>query len=55
VVLRWEYRLGSTIFLVYTHESTGPSDRPLELWPPGLSGGPARDTVLGKWTWYWST
>jgi len=55
VVLRWEYRLGSTLFLVYTHESAGPSERPMELWPPGLSGGPARDTVLGKWTWYWST
>jgi hypothetical protein len=54
VVLRWEYRLGSTLFLVYTHEATGPPDRPAVLWPPGLSGGPARDTVLGKWTWYWS-
>lgn len=54
VVARWEYRLGSTLFLVYNHEATGPSDRPLSLWPPRLAGGPARDTLLCKWTWYWS-
>ncbi len=54
VVFRWEYQLGSTLYLVYTHESTGPSDRATELWPPGLSGGPAVDTVLVKWSWYWS-
>lgn len=54
-VLRWEYRLGSTLFLVYTHDASGPPDRSLALWPPDLHRGPARDTVLGKWTWYWST
>ncbi len=54
VVLRWEYRLGSTLFLVYTHDASGPPDRSPSLWPHGLSGGPVNDTVLGKWTWYWS-
>jgi hypothetical protein len=55
LVMRWEYRLGSTLYLVYTHEATGPDSRPLALWPPGLASGPARDTVLCKWTWYWSS
>ena len=55
VVLRWEYRLGSTLFVVYTHEAQGPPDRSrATLWPPELSRGPARDTLLAKWTWYWS-
>jgi len=53
-VLRWEYQLGSTLYLVYTHGATGPADREPVLWPPGLSGGPATDTLLAKWTWYWS-
>ena len=52
--MRWEYRLGSTLFLVYTHEASGPSDSALGLWPPPLAGGPVSDTVLAKWTWYWS-
>jgi len=55
VVLRWEYRLGSTLYFVYTHEAEAPSDRVPALWPPELSRGPARDTVLAKWTWYWSS
>ena len=54
LVLRWEYQLGSTLYLVYTHGATGPADREPVLWPPGLSGGPATDTLLAKWTWYWS-
>jgi hypothetical protein len=56
VVLRWEYRLGSTLYLVYTHEAQGPAGRARPaLWPPELSRGPARDTALAKWTWYWSS
>ena len=55
VVLRWEYRLGSTLYFVYTHEAEAPSDRVPALWPPELSRGPAHDTVLAKWTWYWSS
>jgi len=55
VVVRWEYRLGSTLYLVYTHEAEGPEGREKPvLWPPELSHGPARDTLLAKWTWYWS-
>jgi hypothetical protein len=55
LLLRWEYRLGSTLYLVYTHEALGPPDRALSLWPTGLARGPARDTALCKWTWYWSS
>jgi hypothetical protein len=54
-VMRWEYRLGSTLFLVFTHQAVGPDDRAPVLWPPGLRRGPARDSLLGKWTWYWSS
>ena len=58
MVLRWEYRLGSTLFLVYTRtrwSRTGPA-RPaaLTLRPPGLAQGPTTDTVLLKWTWFWA-
>ena len=55
VVLRCEYRLGSTLYFVYTHEAAAPSDRVPALWPPELSRGPAHDTVLAKWTCYWSS
>jgi hypothetical protein len=55
VVLRWEYRLGSTLYLVYTHDAVGPQPRAPALWPPELSRGSATDTLLLKWTWYWST
>jgi hypothetical protein len=55
VVLRWEYRLGSTLYLVYTHDAVGPQPRSPSLWPPELSRGSATDTLLVKWTWYWST
>ena len=58
VVLRWEYRLGSTLFLVYTH---GQQRYPVQdgvppprtLWPLGLMAGPATDALLVKWSWYW--
>jgi hypothetical protein len=55
LVLRWEYRLGSTLYLVYTHAATGPDSRQPALWPPGLGNGPAQDALLCKWTWYWSS
>jgi hypothetical protein len=59
VVLRWEYRLGSTLFLVYTRSQQGlpaPSGEvpPATLAPKGLFSGPSTDAVLLKWTWYWS-
>lgn len=59
VVLRWEYLLGSTLFIVYTH---GQSDDA----PPSVPGDPARlnlrllrprlasDVFLMKLTYWWS-
>lgn len=53
-VLRWEYRLGSMLYLVYTRSGDGPelgAGQPpsRSLWPSRLGEGPARDTVLVKW------
>jgi hypothetical protein len=58
-VLRWEYRLGSTLFLVYTRNAVEPdwpgtADLPLTLRPRRLAQGPTTDTVLLKWTWFWA-
>jgi len=59
-VLRWEYRLGSTLYLVYSRAVTQPTwedstVRPAySLRPAGLARGPAVDTVLLKWSWYWA-
>ena len=59
VVLRWEYRLGSTLFAVYTRSQ---QNLPFQgVSPPGMAGltlrglgqGPATDTFLLKWSWYW--
>lgn len=55
-VVRWEYRLGSTLYVVYTRSmreravpaGTGASR---DVWPVDLSGGPAIDTFLIKWTY----
>ncbi len=59
VVLRWEYRLGSTLYLVYSrsqHERARPSGDavPTSLWPSQLFSGPATDTFLLKWTYWWT-
>lgn len=56
-VLRWEYRLGSTIYFVYTHSQQERAPMNGEavstsLWPTQLFSGPANDTFLVKWT-YW--
>ncbi len=59
VVLRWEYRLGSTLFFVYTRSQQGLPTADGEL-PPAtvrprrLSSGPATDAVLIKWSYYWN-
>jgi hypothetical protein len=58
-VLRWEYRLGSTLYLVSTRAAAesglAAGQRPaFGLGPVGLGRGPTTDTVLVKWTWYWS-
>ncbi len=62
LVLRWEYRLGSTLFLVYQRTETelgypdGPADRSpsASLAPQRLGEGPAVDAVLVKWTYRWT-
>ena len=58
-VLRWEYRLGSTLYLVYSRAAAEPGLGAGEvpafgLRPVGLGRGPTTDTVLVKWTWYWA-
>jgi hypothetical protein len=59
LVARWEYRLGSTLFLVYTHSNENApvaSDRPLptSLAPAGLMAGPATDSLMLKWSYWWA-
>ena len=56
-VLRWEYHLGSTLFVVYTRSQDegdwtglGP---PLSLAPQALASGPTTDTLMVKWSHYW--
>ncbi|WP_223643675.1 DUF5916 domain-containing protein [Corallococcus sp. EGB] len=58
LVLRWEYRLGSTLFFVYSRAQAGlptPEDeRPFAtLRPRRLLAGPANDAVMLKWSYYW--
>lgn len=62
VVLRWEYRLGSTLFLVYSRSqaelgypdgSFDPSP-PATLRPWRLGPGATDDTFLVKWSYWWS-
>ncbi|MCY1022333.1 carbohydrate binding family 9 domain-containing protein [Pyxidicoccus sp. MSG2] len=57
-VARWEYRLGSTLFLVYSHTQQGlPTPvgevAPATLGPKRLLEGPATDAVMLKWSYYW--
>lgn len=59
LVLLWEYRLGSTLSLVYTRSQQGlppPAGElpPATLAPRGLLPGPATDAVLLKWNYFWS-
>jgi hypothetical protein len=55
VVLRWEYRLGSTLFLVYTRAQspslTGPATS-LDL-RPVLQGRAAADVIMAKIAYWW--
>ena len=58
-VLRWEYRLGSTFFLVYTRAQSEPgwdgaSPAPDTLRPWELGRGPTTDTILVKWSRLWT-
>jgi hypothetical protein len=57
-VARWEYRLGSTLFLVYSHTQQGlPTPvgevAPASLGPKRLLEGPSTDAVMLKWSYYW--
>ncbi len=59
LVLRWEYRLGSTLFLVYTRSQSALPTRPgapipATLLPARLGPGPATDIVELKWSYWWS-
>ncbi|ACG72285.1 conserved hypothetical protein [Anaeromyxobacter sp. K] len=55
-VIRWEYRLGSTLYAVYTRsQSELPArdgDVPSGLGSPDLFRGRAVDTFLVKWSWW---
>jgi hypothetical protein len=56
-IARWEYRPGSTVYLVYQrNQSERPPDRvDSTLGSDGLFDGPTADLVSIKWTWFWST
>ncbi|MHB8878059.1 MAG: DUF5916 domain-containing protein [Myxococcaceae bacterium] len=57
VVARWEYRLGSTLYAVYSRSQeeapTGATDAPMSLAPAALFAGPAKDLFLVKWAYWW--
>ncbi len=60
VVLRWEYRLGSTFFAVYARQQTelGTSDGIVpshSVLPHRLLAGPGTDTFLLKWAYWFTT
>lgn len=52
IVGRWEYRPGSTAFLVYSHAQV-PSDDGTGFDSRSLARGPAQDVVLLKLSWAW--
>ena len=61
-VLRWEYRLGSTLFVVYSRsqnelgypDDTHDPSPAHSILPVGLGPGPTIDTFLVKWSYWWS-
>jgi hypothetical protein len=60
LVMRWEYRLGSTFFVVYARQQSelgsvvgaGPSN---SLAPHRLMRGPTTDALMIKWAYWFST
>ncbi len=60
LVLRWEYRLGSVLYAVYTRSqaelpwSDAATPPPAGLAPRALGPGPTADTFLVKWSYWWS-
>ena len=58
LVVRWEYRLGSTLYAVYTHAAASlpiadAEEAPATLAPRRLFEGPAVDGFLVKWSYWW--
>ena len=57
VVLRWEYRLGSTLYAVYARSQQGAPTQTVKgfeaLSPDNLFAGPATDSILIKWSYWW--
>ena len=57
VVARWEYRLGSTLFLVYSRSEAAlpfpEGDSPQTFYPANLAHGRTDDTFLVKWSYWW--
>jgi hypothetical protein len=55
-VLRWEYRLGSTLYLVYTRSQSELPPRggevPGGIGTPELFRGRVTETLLVKWSWW---
>lgn len=59
-VLRWEYRLGSTLYLVYTRSQSElpapPGAAPeASVLPSRLFSGPVTESVLLKWSYWWAS
>jgi len=60
VVLRWEYRLGSTLYLVYTRSQIPALDQgsftpPATLSPRAFGHGATTDVVLLKLSYWWGS
>jgi hypothetical protein len=57
-VLRWEYRLGSFLYVVGSRAQREAQpdlyDGPRAVGPRALGPGPATDTILVKWSYWWS-
>jgi Domain of unknown function (DUF5916) len=55
-IARWEYRPGSTLYLVYlrSQRERPPDSVDSTLGSASLFDGPAEDVVSLKWTWFWS-
>jgi hypothetical protein len=51
-IARWEYRPGSTAYLVYSHAQI-PDDADASYEPRALVHGPASDVVMLKLSWAW--
>jgi hypothetical protein len=58
VVVRWEYRLGSTIYLVYTRSqqpNVANFTTPATLTTTAFSHGAAADVILLKFSYWWAS